>query len=173
MRLMQIRYFLETAEQKNMTKAAERLYVSQPALSKQMNLLEEELGVRLIRRVPRGILLTEKGEQFAEDCRRILKELDDAVKRVSGKDTSAAAPFCIGCFDGAVVEYEENIISLMSDLNLGNGYCLLSREVADTSPDLSAFVHPDIPGVDVVAVWKETNPVACSLMETLSKENLQ
>ncbi len=60
MKLIQIRYFLTVAECRSITKAAEQMYVSQPALSKQMNLLEEELEVQLMKRTPAGIELTEK-----------------------------------------------------------------------------------------------------------------
>jgi len=56
-----LRYFLAVAEEGNITRASERLHVSQPALSTQLAALEDELGQKLFERGARGIELTEKG----------------------------------------------------------------------------------------------------------------
>ena len=104
MRLMQIRYFLAAADCKSITKASERMFVSQPALSKQLNELEKELGVTLLVRNSRGIELTEEGALFAEDLRRIISDLDTAVSRVMIYGGSRKKELRIGCFDGAVIE---------------------------------------------------------------------
>ena len=64
MRLEQISYFLQVAETQSMTGAAKELYISQPALSKQIALLEREVGVPLFERKARGVVLTSAGRQF-------------------------------------------------------------------------------------------------------------
>lgn len=104
MRLIQIEYFLTVAEYKSITQASKHLCVSQPALSKQMALLEEELGIKLMYRMSWGIMLTEAGKRFEEDCRNILSELEQAKKNAIAIGASETQTLQIGCFEGAVIE---------------------------------------------------------------------
>ncbi len=78
MDLKGIRYFVQIAELGSMTRAAQHLHVAQPALSRHIHVLEEELGVSLLVRLPRGVRLTTSGRQFLDHCRRVLRELDRA-----------------------------------------------------------------------------------------------
>ena len=78
MELRQVRYFVRIAELESMTRAAEALFIAQPALSIQIRNLEEELGVQLLTRHSRGVKPTEAGERFLESARRILAEVDSA-----------------------------------------------------------------------------------------------
>lgn len=77
MSLRQLEYFVTVAEERNVGRAAKRLRVAQPPLSRQIKLLEEELGVLLFERNPRGMTLSEKGEVFLAHARTVL----DAVER--------------------------------------------------------------------------------------------
>lgn len=104
MRLAQIEYFLSVAEMKNITAASKSLYISQPALSKQISLLEEELGVKLFSRESRGVALTQAGEQFARDLRGIMDELEDARQRVIAKGKAEYNTINIGCFEGDSID---------------------------------------------------------------------
>jgi len=74
MDLRQIRYFTMVAREGNVSRAAERLHVSQPALSRQIHALEEQLGVALIERHGRGIRLTRAAEQLLPRCAEILSQ---------------------------------------------------------------------------------------------------
>jgi DNA-binding transcriptional LysR family regulator len=82
MELRHIRYFTAVAEVLNFTKAATRLRLAQPALSRQVADLEDELGVDLLKRTSHGVVLTAEGKMFLEDSRKILKHADEAVARV-------------------------------------------------------------------------------------------
>lgn len=104
MKLIQLQYFLTIAACKSITKAAEQLYVSQPAVTKQMKLLEEELGVKLMKRTPSGVELTEVGMEFAKDIKNTLDELDKAVSKAVNAGNKNPEELRIGCFDGAVTE---------------------------------------------------------------------
>lgn len=78
MDLRGIRYFVQIAELGSMTRAAQHLHVAQPALSRHIRALEQELGVALMVRLPRGVRLTTAGRQFLDHCQRILRELGRA-----------------------------------------------------------------------------------------------
>jgi DNA-binding transcriptional LysR family regulator len=82
MELRHLRYFLAVGEALNLTRAAARLRVAQPALSRQIQDLENEIGVDLLRRGSRGVMLTPEGRFFLEEVRELLKLTDESVKKV-------------------------------------------------------------------------------------------
>jgi DNA-binding transcriptional LysR family regulator len=82
MELRHLRYFLAVGETLNFTKAAARLRVAQPALSRQMRDLEDEIGVDLLRRGPRGVTLTPEGKLFLQEARELLKLTGESVRKV-------------------------------------------------------------------------------------------
>src|SRR5712671_2072659 len=82
MELRRLRNFLAVGEALNFTKAAAQLRVGQPALSRQVQDLEDEIGVDLLRRSPRGVTLTAEGKLFLEEVRDLLKRADESVERV-------------------------------------------------------------------------------------------
>ncbi len=82
MELRHLRYFAAVAELRNVTQAARRLHVAQPALSRQIQDLEEELGLKLIERSTRGIKLTETGKFFADEARAVLARVEEALRAV-------------------------------------------------------------------------------------------
>jgi DNA-binding transcriptional LysR family regulator len=82
MELRHLRYFLAVGEASNFTKAVAQLRVAQPALSRQVKNLEDEIGVDLLRRSPRGVTLTAEGRLFLEEVRELLKRTDESVEKV-------------------------------------------------------------------------------------------
>jgi DNA-binding transcriptional LysR family regulator len=81
MELRHLRYFLAVGEEQHYGRAAGRLRVAQPALSRQIQDLEGELGFKLFERLPRGVKLSAAGRLFLEDARRILQEVNEAAAR--------------------------------------------------------------------------------------------
>ena len=78
----QLRLFTAVAEELNFTRAAERVNLSQPALSQQIRGLEDDLGTALFLRTARGATLTPAGEVLLEEARRLLDAADQSVRRV-------------------------------------------------------------------------------------------
>jgi len=90
MELRHLRYFVAVAEELNFTRAAEKLSLAQPSLTRQIHNLEEELGVRLLNRTKSRVTLTEEGRSFLIDARRLVAqslESMQAVRRFSHGET--------------------------------------------------------------------------------------
>ncbi|GAB2632741.1 LysR family transcriptional regulator [Emticicia sediminis] len=76
-----IEHFLKLSETLNFRKAADEIYIAQPALSRQIMALEEELGVVLFDRNKRNVALTTAGDYFKEECERILEDFERVKQR--------------------------------------------------------------------------------------------
>jgi DNA-binding transcriptional LysR family regulator len=82
MELRHLRYFVAVCEALNFTKAAAQLRIAQPALSRQVQDLEDEIGVDLLKRSPRGVTITAEEKLFLEEAREVLKRADESVEKV-------------------------------------------------------------------------------------------
>src|SRR5436853_239737 len=81
--LRHLRYFVAVAEAENVLRAAtQKLHVSQPAVSRQIRDLEDELGVQLFQRTGKAVSLTDAGRVFLREARAVLERTDEAVKNV-------------------------------------------------------------------------------------------
>jgi len=83
MELRHLRYFVAVGEEQHYGRAAQRLHVAQPALSRQIQDLEEEVGFQLFERLPRGVKLSAGGKLFLEEARRILQQVNEAAARAA------------------------------------------------------------------------------------------
>jgi DNA-binding transcriptional LysR family regulator len=101
MELRHLRYFVAVGEEQHYGRAARRLRVAQPALSRQIQDLEEELGFKLFERLPRGVKLNAAGALFLEDARRILRELSEASARAGRVAQGLAGTIRIGFTENA------------------------------------------------------------------------
>jgi DNA-binding transcriptional LysR family regulator len=96
MELRQLKYFVAVAEELHFRRAAERLYVAQPAVSEQIRKLEAELGVRLFDRTNRRVAITEAGAALLEEGRRVLAQADAAQLAARNARERAGARLRIG-----------------------------------------------------------------------------
>ena len=90
MELRHLRYFVAVAEELSFTKGAHRLHVAQPALSRQIRDLEEEIGVHLLNRTNKHVELTPEGRSFMADAKRVLvgtTEIVESARRLSQRST--------------------------------------------------------------------------------------
>lgn len=100
MELRQLRYFVQIAELEHYGQAAQRLHIAQPALTRQIQKLEEELGVELFERLSRGVKLTAAGKVFFSQCRDLLTQCDRIVKLTQQVGRGQAGLLRIGFADG-------------------------------------------------------------------------
>lgn len=96
MELRHLRYFATVAAEQSITRAAAKLHVSQPPLSRQIRDLEDELGVRLLERGPKQVALTAAGKIFFRDTQKILALADAAAQRVRAAAKGHGGEVCIG-----------------------------------------------------------------------------
>ena len=96
MELRHLRYFVGVGEEEHFGRAAERLHIAQPALSRQIQDLEREIGFRLFERLPRGVRLSPAGKLFLEDARRILGEVQEATQRAERVASGKAGTLRVG-----------------------------------------------------------------------------
>jgi DNA-binding transcriptional LysR family regulator len=83
MSLVQLQSFVAVAEEQHVGRAARRLHVTQPPLTRRIRALEDELGVSLFVRTPRGMQLCEAGERLLPRARRILAAVEEARRALS------------------------------------------------------------------------------------------
>ncbi|MDT7837029.1 LysR family transcriptional regulator [Aquabacterium sp. OR-4] len=125
MDLRHLRYFVCVAEEKKIGRAAVRLHISQPPLTRQIQQLEEQLGVLLFRRTHRGVELTDAGRVFYDDARNILGLTERAIER-----SSKAAQGLLGRVDLAI--FGSGIFGAIPRL---------IRAFREAHPEVSIFLH--------------------------------
>jgi DNA-binding transcriptional LysR family regulator len=101
MELRHLRYFMAVGEEQHYGRAARRLRVAQPALSRQIQDLEEELGFKLFERLPRGVKVSAAGKLFLEDARRILQEVSEAAVRAGRVASGRSGTLRVGFTENA------------------------------------------------------------------------
>ncbi|MGR6808221.1 LysR family transcriptional regulator (plasmid) [Sphaerotilus natans] len=125
MELRHLRYFVCVAEELNIGRAALRLHISQPPLTRQIQQLEEELGALLFRRTSRGVELTDAGRVLYEDARGILAQAERAAER-----THKAAQGLLGRVDVAI--FGSGIFGVIPQL---------LRRFREACPEVSIVLH--------------------------------
>lgn len=110
MELRHLRYFIRVAEEQNITRAANLLHVSQPALSRQIRDLEGELGIELLSRTPKSVRLTEAGRVFLEEARAVVQRAADAVRAAQAMARGSKGSLHVGYSPSPTVEILPTIL---------------------------------------------------------------
>jgi len=104
MELRHLRYFIAVAEERNIGRAAARLHISQPPLTRQIQQLEEELGVQLFNRTPRGMELTPAGELLLDEARNIHAVIEQATERTQRAGQGKFGRLDVAIFGSAILD---------------------------------------------------------------------
>lgn len=115
MEIRQLRYFLTLAEELHFKRAAEKLFIVQPALSKQLKNLEEELGIALLERNRRKVVLTPAGRYFKDEAARVLQQLDQLTNRVRLVSEGQGGEIRIGYVGSCIHTFLPAVISKLHE----------------------------------------------------------
>lgn len=164
----ELHYFVEVASTQNISRAAERLGISQPSLSLAIKRLEDNLGVELLIRSKSGVNLTRAGSRFAERARTMIHEWDQIQQEAMNDESELTGRYVIGCHESvALYSLPQLLPGLLVDFpnlefKLIHG---LSRQVTDAIINFKAdfgivvnpVEHPDLVikllAKDEVTLW--------------------
>ncbi|WP_051799723.1 LysR family transcriptional regulator [Catenuloplanes japonicus] len=167
--LDRLRSFVALAEELHFTRAAARLHLSQPALSQQIRALERQLGTPLIRRGPRGCVLTEVGAQVTDEARRLIGEVDASAARIRdaarGRDGRLRLAYTRSARGGRVD-------ALVTAFRAAHPQVEVVPETAWTAPNVAgllagrcdaAFVRPPLDEPALTCVHVDDEELLCAL----------
>lgn len=126
--IKQIRYFQAVVRCKSFTEAAEECFISQSAISQQIQALEHELGIQLIHRENRRFSLTPAGEYFYQKSQVLISDFENMCRETARIANKERAAFCVGCLKGygghefqlAVAEFSEKYPNVSVEIINGN-----------------------------------------------------
>ena len=104
MTITQLEYFLEVVKCRSITEAANRVYITQPSMGRQITAIENELGVKLLNRTNQGVELTPAGEVFYGEIRRIMKEYKNAVESTQNTYNGQVTKLSIGLLEYLAID---------------------------------------------------------------------
>jgi DNA-binding transcriptional LysR family regulator len=159
-----IRYFIAVAQEANVTRAAERLHISQPSLSAAIKQLEQQLGVELFTRNGRKITITPAGEVLREQGRELLEHAESVVDAVVHRDRTAAGRLRLGLSPTARYGIAPDLLAACATTapavmiyTAEDTTGALLRDVARGGLDMAITfcAPPDVAGVDQIVVREE------------------
>ncbi|MQA77679.1 MAG: LysR family transcriptional regulator [Streptosporangiales bacterium] len=153
-----LRSFVAVAEEGSLTRAAERLFVSQPSLTKQIRQLETQLGVRLFTRSRAGMALTEPGLALAERVPALLGDWDQALRDTKSAAGRAACVLRVGFLASAANEATQDIVAAFARRR--PGWRVDMRQASFSNPTAgladgdvdAALLRLPVPGQDALRV---------------------
>ncbi|SFB54804.1 LysR substrate-binding domain-containing protein [Azotobacter beijerinckii] len=178
MDLRHLKYFIAVAEEQNIGRAAARLHMSQPPLTRQIQQLEDELGVQLFIRTPRGMELTSTGKLFLEEARNIYSIIEQAMERTQLAGQGKLGRLDIATFGSGILDtipklllaFRKNYPDVKIVLHTMNKNeqieALLQRRI---SLGFNRMLTP-IPGISSELISSESLLLAINENNPLSKE---
>ena len=164
MEIRVLRYFLAIAREENMTRAAQRLHISQPSLSKEIKKLEDELGHELFIRTNKNMRLNDEGMLLRKRAEDILEMVDKTAEEFSQLDNIVGGEVRIGCAESYLIKYLARSIKAFKAQYPGFIFHIFSgdtkpvaerldRGILDLAvivepPNLSKYNYLSIPGSD-------------------------
>ena len=162
-----LRYFIAVAEEGHLTKAAQRIGIQQPPLSQQIRVLENELGVTLFNRLPRGMELTESGHALLTDARIILSQVDSTVAGVRRIARGELGRIAVGFTESASLHpFVPNVIRAFRDI--APDVALTVEESSTT--DLVALMSQN--RIDVAFIRSPVGDISDITIETMMVEEM-
>ncbi|MGE5792191.1 MAG: LysR substrate-binding domain-containing protein, partial [Bacteroidota bacterium] len=167
--LADLRAFVALAEMESFRAAAETLHISQPALSRRIEKLEEALGVRLFDRTTRSVNLTAVGRDFGRKARDLLDELEntllgirDVAAKRTGEVTVACVPSAVHYFlPGVVKQYHERYPKIRVRVVDEDANAVLSTVIRGEADFGLNFIGTQEPEIEFEPVLKEPFVAAC------------
>lgn len=133
MNLKQLKYFMAIAEERQITAAAKKLHIAQPPLSYQLSLLEQELGVTLLKRGPRNAELTDAGQLLYKRAEQILAMTSATAHEVESYGKGMRGVLSIGAISSSggivpnrhMLEFTEHYPDIRFEIHEGNTYAII------------------------------------------------
>ena len=146
-----LRYFLAVAREQSFSLAAQRLYLSQPTLSRQLRELEEELGKKLLIRGNKGVTLTEEGMMLRKRAEEIVELLDKTEQEVRNSSDHVSGKIYIGAGETYAIKLIADTARKLQEDHPGIDYSIYSADGTDVLERLDKglldfgliFQHPD------------------------------
>ncbi len=160
MELRELRYFLAVAQEQNISKAAEKLYISQPSLSKQMQNLEREIGQKLFERGSKRITLTDAGMLLRKRAREMIDLYNKTEAELSAPPADMSGVVYIGGGESYAMRAVARAARSVRDLCPGVRFRIYSGDASDVTEklekgliDFGVFVDsPDLTGYESIAL---------------------
>ena len=159
MEIRVLRYFLETAREGNITRAAERLHVTQPTMSRQLKDLEEELGKKLFVRTNYALRLTEAGLLLRKRAEDILDLVDKTETEFKMLDDTMGGEIFIGCPESDSLKYFARALKRVQGLHPGIRCNITSGNSEDITEKLDKGI------LDFALVMEYVNPLKYNHLE--------
>ena len=141
MNTKQMDYIIETAKTLNLSRAAENLYISQPALSYQIKVIEEEVGFAIFDRVGKSIRLTPAGQQLVTSLQRISVDLQFAIEQAQNMGEIYTDSIKIGFASRSALYYLPQAMKLFEQMHPD---VQIVPEIQAPNDSLTAFLHKEL-----------------------------
>lgn len=133
----QMKYFIEIVDQGSLNKAAQHLYISQPALTKQLGILEKSMNCKLLIRTPTGIKITPLGRYFYERSTAIISMIDETINSIEGFSNENAIR--IGALPNLITYFLPKYVDKFKNMNYD-----VSMEAMNTNSELISSLDDNL-----------------------------